>query len=132
MPPEVMWAWQYAAPRYVRLDELHDAVGSEAAMVTSGAAAALTLGTAACMTGTNRKKIHRLPDTAGMKTEVIIQKSHRYGYNHAVRNCGIRYIEVETAPELEGAITELSARPCFTFSTRTILPARLSWRSLRP
>ena len=91
MPSEVMQAWQYAAPRYVRLDELHDAVGKriatmigcEAAMVTSGAAAALTLGTAACMTGTDRKKIHRLPDTTGMKTEVIIRKSHRYGYDHA-------------------------------------------------
>jgi L-seryl-tRNA(Ser) seleniumtransferase len=55
MPPEVMQAWQYAAPRYVRLEELHDAVaqriasmiGCEAAMVTSGAASALTLGTAA-------------------------------------------------------------------------------------
>ena len=71
MPQEVMRAWQYAAPRYVRLDELHDAVaqriasmiGCEAAMVTSGAASALTLGTAACMTGIDRSKIHRLPDT---------------------------------------------------------------------
>lgn len=114
MPPEVMQAWQYAAPRYVRLDELHDAVGQriasmigcEAAMVTSGAASALTLGTAACMTGIDRSKIHRLPDTAGMKTEVIIQKSHRYGYDHAVRNCGIRYVEVETAEELERAVNE--------------------------
>jgi D-glucosaminate-6-phosphate ammonia-lyase len=117
MPPEVMQAWQYAAPRYVRLDELHDAVGKriatmigcEAAMVTSGAAAALTLGTAACMTGTDRKKIHRLPDTTGMKAEVIIQKSHRYGYDHAVRNCGVRYVEVETVEELEGAINERTA-----------------------
>jgi len=114
MPPEVMQAWLYAAPRYVRFDDLHDAVGQriasmigcEAAMVTSGAASALTLGTAACMTGTDRGKVRRLPDTAGMKTEVIIQKSHRYGYDHAVRNCGIRYIEVETADELERAISE--------------------------
>lgn len=114
MPPEVVQALQYAAPRYVRLDELHDAVahriasliGCEAAMVTSGAASALTLGTAACMTGIDRDKIHRLPDTAGMKNEVIIQKSHRYGYDHAVRNCGIRYVEVETAEELESAVNE--------------------------
>ncbi len=114
MPPEVLQALQYAAPRYVRLDDLHDAVaqriasmiGCEAAMVTSGAAAALTLGTAACMTGIDRGKVHRLPDTTGMKTEVIIQKSHRYGYDHAVRNCGIRYIEVETVEELERAVNE--------------------------
>ncbi len=114
MPPEVVQAWQYAAPRYVRLDDLHDAVaeriaaliGCEAAMVTSGAASALTLGTAACMTGTDRAKVRRLPDTVGMKTEVIIQKSHRYGYDHAVRNCGIRYVEVETAEELERAVND--------------------------
>ena len=114
MPREVQQAWDYAAPKYVRLDELHDAVGRriagilgcEAAMVTSGAASALTLGTAACMTGADREKVRRLPDVTGMKTEVIIQKSHRYGYDHAVRNCGIRYIEVETAAELERAVSE--------------------------
>src|SRR5216684_2013089 len=117
MTREVAEAWDYAVPRYARLDELHDAVGRriatmigcEAAMVTSGAAAALTLGTAACMTGTDRNKIHRLPDTTGMKTEVIIQKSHRYGYDHAVRNCGIRYVEVETVEELERAVNERTA-----------------------
>jgi L-seryl-tRNA(Ser) seleniumtransferase len=114
MPREVKEAWDYAVPKYVRLDELHDAVGRriasligcEAAMVTSGAAAALTLGTAACMTGVDRARIHRLPDTSGMKTEVIIQKSHRYGYDHAVRNCGIRYVEVESREDLERAINE--------------------------
>src|SRR5260370_13244010 len=104
MTREVKEAWDYAVPRYVRLDELHDAIGRriasligcEAAMVTSGAASALTLGTAACMTGADRDKIRRLPDTSGMKTEVIIQKSHRYGYDHAVRHCGIRYVEIES------------------------------------
>ncbi len=117
MPPGIMEAMQYAAPRYVRLDELHDAVGQriaqtigcEAAMVTAGAASALTLGTAACMTGLDREKVRRLPDTTGMKTEVIIQKSHRYGYDHAVRNCGIRYVEVETREELEKAVGERTA-----------------------
>jgi L-seryl-tRNA(Ser) seleniumtransferase len=112
MPPEVAEAWQYAVSRYVRLDELHDAVGKriaaligcEAAMVTSGAASALTLATAACLTGLDREKIRRLPDTTGMKNEVIIQKSHRYGYDHAVRNCGIRYVEIESAEELERAV----------------------------
>jgi len=112
MPPGIMEAMQYAAPRYVRLEELHDAVGEriarmigcEAAMVTAGAASALTLGTAACLTGADRAKVRRLPDLTGMKSEVIIQKSHRYGYDHAVRNCGIRYVEVESREELERAI----------------------------
>jgi D-glucosaminate-6-phosphate ammonia-lyase len=112
IPAEVAEAWQYAVSRQVRLDDVHDAVGKrisaligcEAAMITAGAASALTLGTAACLTGIDRQKVRRLPDTTGMKSEVIIQKSHRYGYDHAVRNCGIRYVEVESAEELERAI----------------------------
>jgi L-seryl-tRNA(Ser) seleniumtransferase len=111
MQPEVVQAIDYASKQYVHLIELHDAagrriaelIGCEAAMVTAGAASALTLGTAACMTGTNPDFIRRLPDTTGMKTAVIIQKSHRYGYDHAVRNCGTRFVEVETAEELERA-----------------------------
>jgi len=58
-------------------------VGAEAAMVSSGAAGALLCGTAACVAGTDMEKIVRLPDTTGMKNEVIIQKIHRYGYDHA-------------------------------------------------
>ena len=72
-------------------------------MVTSGAASALTLGTAACMTGTNREFIDRIPNTEGMKDEVIMQKAHRYGYDHAVRNCGVKIVEVETMDDLEKA-----------------------------
>ena len=72
MPPEVMEAINYASKHYVMLDELHDRVGeriatlvrAEAAMVTSGAASALTLGTAAVLTGTDRQKIVDLPDLA--------------------------------------------------------------------
>jgi L-seryl-tRNA(Ser) seleniumtransferase len=113
MPAEVMQAIEYASKRYVRLVELHDAVGRriaglagvEAAMVTAGAASALTLGTAACLTGKDREFIRRLPDIAGtgMKSEVIIQKAHRIGYDHAIRNCGIRLVEVETMDQLESA-----------------------------
>jgi L-seryl-tRNA(Ser) seleniumtransferase len=121
MPPEVMEAIQYASKQYVMLDELHDRVGQriatllrcEAAMVTSGAASALTLGTAAVLTGTDRQKIVDLPDLAGMKSEVIIQKSHRFGYEHAVRNCGVRLVEVETREDLERAIGEKTAMMLF-------------------
>ena len=112
MHPEVVAAIEYASKHFVRLTELHDAagkriaelIGAEAAMVSSGAAGALTCGTAACMAGTNQEFIRQLPDPRGMKTEVIIQKSHRYGYDHAVRNCGTKFVEVETAEELERAI----------------------------
>src|SRR5712691_9028359 len=121
MPPEVMAAINYASTQYVMLDELHDRVGQriatllrcEAAMVTSGAASALTLGTAAVLTGTDRQKIVDLPDLAGMKSEVIIQQSHRFGYEHAVRNCGVRLVEVETREELERAINERTALMLF-------------------
>lgn len=121
MPPEVMAAINYASKRYVRLIELHDAVGAriasligcEAAMVSAGAASALTLGTAACITGKNQDFIHRLPDTEGMKNEVIFQKTHRFGYDHAIRNCGVKIVEVETAEELERAINPRTAMMFF-------------------
>jgi L-seryl-tRNA(Ser) seleniumtransferase len=82
-------------------------------MVTSGAASALTLGTAAILTGTDRQKIVDLPNLAGMKSEVIIQKAHRFGYDHAVRNCGVRLVEVETRDELERAIGGQTAMMLF-------------------
>ena len=121
MWPEVVQAMQYAATQPVRLAEVQDAageriaslIGCPAAMVTAGAASALALGTAACMTGTNRQFIRRLPDTTGMKTEVVIQKSHRYGYDHAVRNCGTRFVEVETREELERAINDRTVMMLF-------------------
>lgn len=121
MHPAVVEAIEYASKTFVRLNDVHDAVGrriaeltgAEAAMVTSGAAAALTVGTAACVAGSNQEFIRRIPDTTGMKSEVLIQKSHRYGYDHAVRNCGIRMVEVETAEELEKAVNEKTAMMLF-------------------
>jgi uncharacterized pyridoxal phosphate-dependent enzyme len=121
MPPEVIDAITYASKHYVMLDELHDRVGAriatllhcDAAMVTSGAASALTLGTAAVLTGTDARKIVDLPNLAGLKSEVIIQKSHRFGYEHAVRNCGVRFVEVETRQDAERAITPQTAMMLF-------------------
>src|SRR5215468_5268896 len=79
MQPEVVAAIDYASKVFVPLIDLHDAVGKriaeligcESAMVSAGAASALTLGTAACITGTNEEFIRRLPDTTGVKNEVI-------------------------------------------------------------
>ena len=117
MWPEVIEAMDYAMRRRVRIKELHDAVGariaqmtgSEAAMVTAGATSAITLGTAACLTGTNGDLIRRLPDTGGMKDQVIIQRGHRYSYEHAIRNCGVRLVEVVTRGDAEQAISERTA-----------------------
>ncbi len=116
--PEVIKAINYAALQYVKLEDLQDAVGEriaellkcEAAMVTTGAASAITFGTAAIMTGGDPDKVRRLPaDLTGMKTEVIIQKSHRIGYDHAIRNCGVKMVEVETRKEMEAAINDNTA-----------------------
>lgn len=121
MPPEVMAAIEVASRKYVVLDELHAAVGAriaqlvqcEAALVTAGCASALSLGTAACVAGQDPEKIRRLPDTRGMKNEVLIQKSHRFAYDHAVRNAGVRLVEVETHDELERAINDRTAMLLF-------------------
>ena len=115
MPPSVQAAVAAAALHPVRLPELQRAAGEyiakllhcEAALVTDGAASALTLGTAACMTLGKGDAVHNIPtDLTGMKTEVLIQKSHRYGYDHALRNCGVRFVEVETMAEYEAAFNE--------------------------
>ncbi|PYR43466.1 MAG: selenocysteine synthase [Acidobacteria bacterium] len=121
MPPQVIDAITYASRHYVMLDELHDRVGAriatllrcEAAMVTSGAASALTLGTAGVLTGTDPRKVVDLPNLAGMKSEVIVQNAHRFGYEHAVRNCGVRLVEVETREEMERAIGPQTAMMLF-------------------
>jgi L-seryl-tRNA(Ser) seleniumtransferase len=119
--PEAIEAMTLAARQFVPLEQLQQAVGHkiatlvgcEAAMVTAGAASALTLGTAACVAGKDAEKIRRLPDTSDMKNEVIIQKSHRYGYDHAVRNVGVRLVEVETRAELMGAVNARTALMLF-------------------
>ena len=117
MWPEVIEAMNYAMHRRARMKDLHDAVGKriasligcEAAMVPAGATSAITLGTAACLTGLDEERIRRLPDVTGMKSEVIMQRGHRYSYNHAVRNCGVRLVEIETAEELERRIDDKTA-----------------------
>jgi L-seryl-tRNA(Ser) seleniumtransferase len=115
MPEEVQAAIALASLQPVHLLELQDAAGEylakrlkcEAALVTSGAAGALTVGTAACLTLGNQPAIVSIPtDMAGLKNEVLVQKAHRYDYDHALRNCGIRYVEVETIEEYEKAFTD--------------------------
>lgn len=86
-----------------------DLLGCEAAYVTPGAAAALALGTAACMTGNDADKLARLPDTTGMANTVLIQAKQRYHYEHAVAVPGARLVEVgdangTTAAQLDAAL----------------------------
>lgn len=121
MPTEVMQAINYASKRFVMLEELHDRVGEriatllscDAAMVTAGASSAMTLGTAGVLTGTDRQKVASLPVLTGMKSEVLIQKAHRFGYEHAVRACGPKLVEVETREDVERAIGPQTAMMLF-------------------
>lgn len=114
MPPEVLEALNYASQQFVNLDDLQDRVGEriaemlhcEAAMVTAGAASAMTLGTAAAITGKDPEKIRKLPNLEGRPREVIIQKTHRFGYDHAVRNTGINLVEVNGPRELHQAVNQ--------------------------
>jgi L-seryl-tRNA(Ser) seleniumtransferase len=117
MPPEVVAAWVEASKHFVDIVELQNKVGVqiakllgvEAAMVTTGASGALLLGTAAAVTHGDRKLIGRLPDTTGMRNEVILQKSHRSCYDNQLTDVGVKLVEVTTAAEAEKAITERTA-----------------------
>ncbi len=117
MWPEVVAAMEYARTRNVIMEELQEAVGRrlaeligcESAMVTSGATSAMTLGTAACVTGTDTDLIGRVPDLRGMKNEVIVLKTHRYSYDHGVRSAGVRFVEVETLDQIDRAVNNRTA-----------------------
>ncbi len=80
-----------------------DLTGAEAGIVTSGAAAGLLLGTAACITGLDPGKMGRLPDTRGLKNEVVMVRSQRNFYDHAVRTCGVHLVEVGLPDRYAGA-----------------------------
>ncbi len=115
--PELFEAQAQAAREFVVLEELQDAIGSrlskligtEDAMVSTGAAGAIAIGTYACVAGADPNNIRRLPDITGMKSEVIIQKVHRNGYDHAARSAGVKIVEVEGAEQLKNAINSQSA-----------------------
>ena len=102
MAPEVLDAMREAAGSFVDMAELQTRAsaiiathtGAEAGIVTTGAAAAMTLATAACLTRLDVARMERLPDTDGMPNEVIMFRAHRTGYDHAIRAAGARIVEV--------------------------------------
>lgn len=115
MPDQVQAAVTLAAQKPVHLMELHKAAGEyvarrlrcEGALVTSGAAAAIKLATAACITRGNKSAVVNIPtDMQGLKNEVIVQKAHHYDYDHAIRDCGACFVDVETLDEYERAFSE--------------------------
>lgn len=80
-----------------------EATGAEAGYVTAGAAAALMLAAAACMARLDPARMNRLPDTAGMANEVIVARSQRNMYDHAVAQAGARLVEVGIPDRFSGA-----------------------------
>ena len=112
MPPEVIDAWIAASRSFVDLAELQDRVGEqiarllgvEAALVTTGAAGGMVLGTAAALTYRDEARIARLPLPPEEGFEVIRQTSHRACYDNQVKACGVKLVDVETAEQLEQAI----------------------------
>jgi uncharacterized pyridoxal phosphate-dependent enzyme len=121
MMPEVLEAINSTAHDFANMYELQDRIGAkiaemlhvEAAMITSGAACAILLGTAACITGTDAEKIKMLPNLPGDRPEVIMQKSHRYLFDQAVTTTGAKIVEVEGVSEMTQAINKNTVMALF-------------------
>jgi uncharacterized pyridoxal phosphate-dependent enzyme len=135
MPDEVQAAVAIAAKKPVHLLELHEAAGNYlakklrcgGALVTSGASSGLTLGTAACMTMGKENAIINIPtDLTGLKNEVIVQKAHRYEYDHAMRNCGAKVVQVETVEQYQNAFTDKTVMTNF-FNAQDAPISREEW-----
>jgi len=115
MPPEVHRAMERASEHFVEIVELQRAVGArlagyagtEAAMVCSGSAACIAQATAGCIAGIDPDKIGRLPDTTGMKNEVII--TQRSMWDRSIALAGAKLVLVQSRKELESAINANTA-----------------------
>jgi L-seryl-tRNA(Ser) seleniumtransferase len=125
MRPEVEAAMALASQHFCSIPELEVAAGKRIAemlklpadytgLVTSGAAAAMQSGLAGILTGDNEQFIQQLPDLTGMKSEVIIQKSHRNGFDHQLRSTGVKLIEIETRDDLRKAVNSKTAMMHFS------------------
>ena len=123
--PEVAAVMALAAEHFVSIVELEQAAGKRVvellklpadydAIVTCGAAAGMQSGLAGILTGNNPKFIEQLPDLAGMKSEVIIQKSHRNGFDHQLRATGVKLVEVESREDVKRAINSQTAMMHFS------------------
>ena len=121
MPPEVVRAMDEASRSFVQLPDLQRKAGARiaellrvpAAMITGGAASSITVATGACIARGEPEKLGRLPDTSGMKNEVIQQKTHRSGYEAQIELVGAKVITVETPEELQNAINDRTAMMFF-------------------
>jgi L-seryl-tRNA(Ser) seleniumtransferase len=125
MRPEVDAVMALAGQHFVSIPDLEVAAGKRiaemlklppgySAIVTCGAAAAMQSGLAGILTGDNPKFIEQIPDLTGMKSEVIIQKSHRNPFDHQLRNTGAKLVVIETRDDLRKAINPRTAMMHFS------------------
>ena len=125
MRPEVEAVMAMAGRHFVSIPDLEVAAGKRivemlklpegyGAIVTSGAAAAMQSGLAGILTGDNPKFIEQLPDLTGLKSEVIIQKSHRNPFDHQLRSTGVKLVVIESREDLKKAINPQTAMMHFT------------------
>jgi L-seryl-tRNA(Ser) seleniumtransferase len=123
--PELEAVMTLAGRHFVSIPELEVAAGKRiaemlklpdgyTALVTSGAAAAIQSGLAGILTNGNEALIRQLPDLTGMKSEVIIQKSHRNPFDHQLRSTGVKLVEVETADQVRAAVNDRTAMMHFS------------------
>ena len=123
--PEVEAVMAEAGKHFVSIVELEVAVGKRIAemlklpqeytgLVTSGAAGAMQSGLAGILTGENEQFIRQLPDLTGMKSEVIIQRSHRNPFDHQLRATGVKLIEIESRDDFSRAISPRTAMMHFS------------------
>jgi len=123
--PEVAAVMAMAAEHFVPIVELEAAAGKRIcellklppeynAIVTCGAAAGMQSGLAGILTGSNPKFIEQIPDLTGMKSEVIIQKSHRNPFDHQLRTTGAKLVVIESREDLQKAINPQTAMMHFS------------------
>src|SRR6202044_2693330 len=123
--PELEAVMTTAGRHFVSIPDLEVAAGKRiaemlklpagyTALVTSGAAAAIQSGLAGILTGDNEALIRQLPDLTGMKSEVIIQKSHRNPFDHQLRSTGVKLVEIETREQLRTAVNDRTAMMHFS------------------
>ncbi|HSC45436.1 MAG TPA: aminotransferase class V-fold PLP-dependent enzyme [Candidatus Acidoferrum sp.] len=123
--PEIEAVMSLAGQHFVPIAELEVAAGKRIcellklppeydAIVTCGAAAGMQVGLAGILTGNNPKFIEQLPDLTGMKSEVVIQRSHRNPFDHQLRSTGIKLVVVESREDLKKAINPQTAMMHFS------------------
>lgn len=121
MYDEVVETITASVGEFAMIDEVQDRVGeriaamchAEAATVTAGCWSAAVLGTAGVLTDSDPKKVAQLPDVTGMRSEIIVQKAHNFGYVHALKNTGAKVVEIETVDDFKRAVSENTAMTWF-------------------